>query len=801
MFNNYLRIAIRNLLKHKGYSFINLFGLALGLACCILLANLILSELSYDKFHAKAARIHRVILALKGRTGYTTPAPLAPALEQQIPEIEKAVRFWSTQTVVRYDEKMFVEPILFADPAFLDMFSFPLAQGHAAQALTDPSGVVLSTAMAEKYFGSENPIGKVLTFDLGNETQALAVTGVLSPMPENSSLKFDFLLPFEKTELVLGQGFLQNWQSFDPNAFVLLADRVQAKSAEAKFPAFVEKNLGKMLEAEKLTLNDFQIKLQPFTDYHLGAIAGGNGLSPRGNPTSLLILSGIALAILLIACFNFAILSLGRSSARFKEFGMRKVLGAERQQLFKQFIFETLALSLLALILGMGAAEAFAQKFGTLADRTLAFGYEQWLFWAVLTGLIFFAGLVAGGYPAWRFSKLQATEVFKNKLKFGGKNLFTKSLVITQFVLSVSLITVTLLMAQQFRFVSQKDLGFDKEQIAVIPTRAGFQNIEQGDRIFNFMKNELAGHPNIAAVTAMSLSFARGLSSTGVEKDGETIEVFHYRLDYDLIPTLDMQLIAGRNFSREISTDATQAVIVNESFVKEFELVSPVVGQIFTKFESRAVPANPTIIGVVKDFHFQSLRSAIQPAVLHVRPAMPLSHVLVRIAPREITTSLSLIEQKWKAANPSQPFDFSFLDEDIDRQYRAEKRLESIVTYAAVFAIFISCLGLFGLASFAAEQRTKEIGIRKVLGASVEQMVVLLSRDVTRLVFIAVIAATPISYFFINRWLQNFAYKIDVGIGIFVLAGALALMIAWLTVSYQSIKAALANPVESLRYE
>jgi putative ABC transport system permease protein len=800
MFNNYLKIALRNLLKHKSYSFINLFGLAIGLACCILLANLILSELSHDKFHANAARIHRVILALQGRVGYTTPAPLAPALEQQIPEIEKAVRFWSTQTVVRYNEKMFVEPILFADPAFLEMFSFPLSQGHAAQALKDPNSVVLSAAMAEKYFGNENPIGKVLTFDLGNETQTLAVTGVLLPMPENSSLKFDFLLPFEKTELVLGQGFLQNWGGFDPNAFVLLADRVQEKSTEAKFSAFVEKNLGGLLEAEKLTLNDFQIKLQPFADYHLGAIAGGNGLSPRGNPTTLLILSGIALAILLIACFNFAILSLGRSSARFKEFGMRKVLGAERQQLFRQFIFETLALSLLALILGMGAAEAFSPTFGNLADRTLAFGYEQWLFWAVLTGLIFFAGLVAGGYPAWRFSKLQATEVFKNKLKFGGKNLFTKALVITQFVLSVSLITITLLMAQQFRFVSQKDLGFEKEQTVVIPTRAGFQKIEQGDRIFNFMKNELAGHPNIVAVTAMSLSFARGLSSTGVEKDGETVEVFHYRLDYDLIPTLGMQLIAGRNFSREISTDAAQAVIVNESFVKEFELAAPV-GQTFTKFQSRAVPSNPTIIGVVKDFHFQSLRSAIQPAVFYVRPAMPLSHVLFKIAPREASASLSLLEQKWKAVNPSQPFDYSFLDEDIDRQYRAEKRLEAIVSYAAVFAIFISCLGLFGLASFAAEQRTKEIGIRKVLGASVEQMVVLLSRDITRLVLIAVIAATPISYFFINRWLQNFAYKIDLGVGIFVLAGALALMIALLTVSYQSIKAALANPVESLRYE
>jgi putative ABC transport system permease protein len=800
MLKNYIRIAIRNLLKHKGYSFINLFGLAIGLACCILLANLILNELSYDKFHEKAVRIHRVILAIKGETETSTPAPLAPALEQQIPEIEKAVRFWRTQGVARYEAKMFVEPILFADPAFLEMFSFPLAQGNAAQALKDPNSVILSAAMAEKYFGTENPIGKVLTFDLGNETQAMAVTGVLLPMPENSSLKFGFLLPFEKAELVLGDGFLQNWGSFDPNAFVLLADPNQVKSTEEKFIAFVEKNLGGMLAAEKLSPNDFQIKLQPFTAYHLGAISGGNGLSPRGNPMTLLILSGIAMAILFIACFNFTILSLGRSSSRFKEFGMRKVLGAERQQLFKQFIFETLVLSLLALILAMGAAEAFAPTFGNLADRTLSFGYERLLFWAVLIGLTLFVGFVAGGYPAWRFSKLQATEVFKNKLKFGGKNLFTKALIVTQFVLSASFITITLLMAQQFRFVSHKDLGFEKEQIVVIPTRAGFQNVESGDRIFNFMKNELAGHPNIVAVTAMSFSFARGLSSTGVEKDGKTVEVFHYRLDYDLITTLGMQLTAGRNFSREISTDA-QAVIVNESFVKEFELASPVMGQTFTKFESRAVPANPTIIGVVKDFHFQSLRSAIEPAVLYVRPSMALSNILVKIAPAEVAVSLSLIEQKWKLANPTQPFDFSFLDADLDRQYRAEKRLEAIVSYAAVFAIFISCLGLFGLASFAAEQRTKEIGIRKVLGASVEQMVALLSRDLTRLVLIAVIAATPISYFFINRWLQNFAYKIDLGIGIFILAGALALIIALLTVSYQSIKAALANPVKALRYE
>lgn len=800
MLGNYLRIALRNLLKHKGYSFINLFGLALGLSCCILLANLILHELSYDKFHEKAERIHRVVLTLKGETGYATPAPLAPALEQQIPEIEKAVRFLSTQTVVQYEEKMFVESVLFADPAFLEMFGFPLAQGHAAPATRNPNSVILSEAMAEKYLGSDDPIGKVLFFDLGNEKQSLTVAGVFSPMPENSSLKCDFLLPFERIELVFGKGFLQDWGGFDSNTFVLLADRIQAKSAEAKFSAFVEKNLGKSLQAEKLTLNDFQIKLQPFTSYHLGAIAGGNGLSPRGNPTTLFILSGIALAILFIACFNFAMLSLGRSSNRFKEFGMRKVLGAGRQQLFKQFIFETLALSLLAFILGMGAAEALAPTFAKLADRTLAFGYGKWPFGAVLAGLIIFTSLVAGGYPAWRFSKLPATELFKNKLKFGGKSLFTKTLVVTQFMLSVALMTITLLMAQQFRFVSQKDLGFETEQIVVLPTRAGFQNIEQGDRIFNFMKNELAGHPNIAAVTAMSRSFAQGSSSTGVEKEGRTVEVFHYRMDYDLIPTLGMRLIAGRNFSREISTDATQAVIVNESFIKEFELTSPV-GQTFTKFQSRAIPVNPTIIGVVKDFHFQSLRSAIQPAVLYVSDSMPLSHVLVKVAPQEIPASLSFIEQKWKAVNLSQPFEFSFLDEDIDRQYRAEKRLESLVTYAAVFAIIISCLGLFGLASFAAEQRTKEIGIRKVLGASVGQMAGLLSRDLAKLVLIAVIAAPPVSYFFINRWLQNFAYTIDLGAGMFVLAGALALVIALLTVSYQSLKAALANPVESLRYE
>ncbi len=800
MLKNYFKIALRNLLKHKSYSFINLCGLALGLACCILLANLILSELSYDKFHEKATRIHRVILAIKGETETSTPAPLAPALEQQIPEIESAVRFWRTQAVARYEEKMFIEPILFTDPAFLEMFSFPLAQGNAAQALKDPNSVILSAAMAEKYFGNENPIGKGIIFDLGNEPQAMAVTGVLLPVPENSSLKFDFLLPFEKAELVLGEGFLQDWGSFDPNAFVLLADQNQIKITEEKFVAFVEKNLSGMLATEKLTLNDFQIKLQPFTAYHLGAISGSSGLSPRGNPMMLLILSGIALAILLIACFNFAILSLGRSSGRFKEFGMRKVLGAEQQQLFKQFIFETLALSLLALILGMGAAEAFAPTFGILADRTLAFGYEQWLFWAVLTGLTLFVGFVAGGYPAWRFSKLQATEVFKNKLKFGGKNFFTQALVVTQFVLSVSFITITLLMAQQFRFVSHKDLGFEKEQIVVIPTRAGFQNVESGDRIFNFMKNELAGHPNIVAVTAMSFSFARGLSSTGVEKDGKTVKVFHYRLDYDLITTLGMQLTAGRNFSREISTDA-QAVIVNESFVKEFELTLPVVGQAFTKFESRAVPANPAIIGVVKDFHFQSLRNAIEPAVLYVRPSMPLSHILVKIAPREIAISLSLIEQKWKLANPTQPFDFSFLDADIDRQYRAEKRMETIVTYAAVFAIFISCLGLFGLASFAAEQRTKEIGIRKVFGASVANLIDLLSQDFLRLVLIANFIAWPVAYFVMAKWLGNFAYRIEIAWWMFALTGGLALLIALLTVSTQAIKAALTNPVEALRYE
>lgn len=801
MLRNYLITAFRNLRKQGGYAAINVAGLGLGLTCCILLINLVISERSYDTFHEKGDRIHRVIVSYKGSLGGATPAPLAPTIHQVIPEIEHATRILNGSAVVGNEEELFDESILFVDASFLDLFTFSLLYGDPNDALTAPDRVVISEAMATKYFGQGVALGKTLQMRIGGRSELYTVAGILAPIPENSSLQFDFLVPFQKSTYVFGTDFLEDWGGYDPNTLILLSDNELAPQVEAKFAAFISENFGAMLAQSGLTTDDYKLVLQPYLAYHLGDVRGGNGLSPTGSPTTLYILFGIALAILLIACFNFMNLSLGRSSVRFMEVGIRKVLGAQRGQLMKQFLLEALLLGVLAIGLGMVLAVWLQPTFNTLVGRSLTLNYavNGGLIVALLV-LLVLVSLIAGGYPALVLSRFRPIAIFKGQFKLGGKNLFTKSLVTIQFVLSITLIVCTVFMAQQLRFVAEKSLGYEREAIVVIPTRANPTNLEQGDRTFAQFKQALDGHTAIVSVSAISTSFGRGSSSTDVRLEDRDIRVFQYRIDPSLFDMMNLEMKEGRAFSEDLPSDLTSAIVVNERFAQEFDLTAPS-GTVFTSFESSVIPTDPTIIGVTKDFHFQSLRRHIGPAVFHLGKKMPFRHILVKINPEDFASTLALLQRTWQSINPDLPFQYSFLDDDLNRQYQAEQRWERLITYSALMAIFIACLGLFGLSAFAAERRTKEIGIRKALGANVGNIVLLLSKEFTVLIVLAFILAVPIGYAVMNNWLEVFVYRIDLGVGPFLLAGGLTLLIAWLTVSYQSLKAGLVNPVDTLRYE
>ncbi len=801
MLKNYVIVALRNLRRQKIYAGINIVGLALGIACCVLLLSLVRHERSYDQFHTKADRIYRVLVATQEqRPGYAMPAPPGPALDQAIPEIEHAVRFQSGSAVVRYQDKLFSETVLFADPAFLEMFTFPLRQGDPAHALEAPNHIVISAAMAEKYFGEEDPIGKPLSVRLGGTTADRQVAGVLAPLLDHSSLVFDFLLPYDNLAQVTGPDFLTSWGDYEGNTFVLLGDASQVPAVEEKFAIIVEAHLGAILKAEGLSASDIRMILQPYTAYHLGPYFGGNGLASRRSPTDLYVLFGIGLAILLIACFNFTTLSLGRSSTRFREVGMRKVLGAGRLQLIRQFFLEALMMSGLALLLGLLLTQALLPTFNSLVGKSLTLGLlEDGRSLVLLLGLMLFISVVGGGYPALVLSRFRPVEVFKGRLKIGGKNRFTKSLVVIQFTLSIGLVIVTLYAAAQLRFIRTMDLGFETEQVVVVPTRARATNAEQGEQLLRFFETELAGHPGIVQVAGASSAFAGGGSSTDVQRGDKTIEVFHYRVDDDFLETMDIELVAGRGFSRDHPGDAAQSVLVNEEFLRRFEMDAPL-GQTFSH-TSGVIPPEATIIGVFKDIHNLTLFYDMLPVVLHMSPKMPIGYLQVRIRPDQAPASLAALEAAWQKISPDQPFVYAFLDEAIDRRYRTEQNWTRILTASAVLAILIACLGLFGLSALTAERRTKEIGVRKVLGATVLRIVLLLSKDFLLLVGIAFVIATPLAYFVVEAMLQDFAYQIEISWQIFLIAGLTALLVALLTVGYQSIKAAGTNPVKTLRYE
>ena len=787
MLKNYIKIALRNIRKHPGYSVINIAGLAIGLACCLFILIWVLDELSYDKFHENSPYLYRVEenQYYSGRVYHVTvtPYPLAPALKQDFPEIIEATQYVGVGgQLLRYGEKAFFETgIKAVAPAFFRMFTFPFVKGDSASALDDPFSLVISEEIAEKYFGEEDPIGKAFSI---NNRYDMKVTGVMKDVPHNSYLQFNIVIPYALLEKV---GAVND--SMGSNSiftFVQLQKGASLQQVNEKIRGFIKKHVPDSVTELELALYP-RIHLHQYFGY-------GRDM---GQIKYVYMFSVIALFVLLIACINFMNLSTARSANRAREVGVRKVAGALKSHIIQQFYGESVIYAFIALAFAMIIVVLLMSPFNNLSGKELSLGIlGSGMILAGFIGVTLFTGLVAGSYPALFLSSFQPVRVIKGSLKSGtGSTLFRRILVVIQFALSVFLIIGTVVVYNQLQYMKKRDVGFKRENMVYIPMRG------QTGRFYTALKDALARDSRILGVTGSShLPSQIGSNSSGADWDGkdqdQVVLIGMSSVDYGYIETTGIELTEGRSFSREYGTDQTEAFIVNEEVAKLMGKES-VVGERFS-FAGR----EGRIIGVMKNFHFESFRNKIEPLAVYMRPPdQGFSYTLFRIPPENISASLDFVRETWQKVIPDFPFEYRFLVDDFEYYYRSEERMGDLLKYFSILAVFIACLGLFGLASFTAEQRTKEIGIRKVLGASAPQITLLLCREFFVLVLLANIISWPVAYFVMKGWLQDFAYRTGLGAFTFVLTMVLALIIALLTVSFQAVKAAVANPVDALKYE
>ena len=792
MFENYLKVAFRKLLRHKGYSTINIVCLAVGLAACLLLFLWVQDELSYDRYHEHAERIYRVISQEEadGRVDRFafTPIPLAPALLNEFPWIQKAIRFGKLNFSIGYRGKIFEETLFTVDPGVSDVFTIPLVQGDPGTAFNKQGTILISERMKEKYFGEEDPLGKTLTLA---ERYDFTVAGVFKNIPRNSHFRFDFLLPQVKYR----EDHAENWGVSNYHTYILTADN-SAESLETfykELPQFVEKYRGKEI-ADKYKITYF---LQPLTDIHLGSGIRGN-FEPGEDVRTLYILSAVALFLLLVACLNYINLATARFVTRARESGLRRVLGATRIQLIGQSLGESFLTALVALPVAILTAKLFLPLFNSLSGKTLAFHYFNNLFLlAVLAGIILLVGLISGIIPVLFIIRFRPTDSLKGVVRASSVISFLRRiLVVFQFSMSIIFIVCTLLASGQLRYTQTKDLGLNKEN--VIQVHLGRDR--EARLKYETLKNEFSKHPDVKTASASGFMPGRPAWNNNYWIDGmaktDTRMIGGIPVDYDFIDTFGLTLIEGRWFSKEFSTDAEGAFIINDAARKEFGWESAVGKTIQVSVGWRT----GTIIGVVKDFHYDSLHGEVKPVVLYIDPEN-FQYISVRITPHNIQRTLDFLKSIWEKSVHGQPFVYSFLDEDYDQLYKPEARMLKILLAVTLLELFIACLGLLGLAAFTTEQRTREIGVRKVLGASVFELVRLLSKDFARWVLVSNVIAWPIAWYAMHRWLQNFAFRIDILPWPFLSAGLLVLAVALLTVGYNTVRAASSDPVKTLKYE
>ncbi len=809
MIRNYFKTALRNLMKNKGFTFINVFGLALGLTTCLLIVFYVFDELSYDRFNTNADRIFRLNTDIKfnGDVGTyaVTPAPAAAALKAEFPEIEQTVRFRlrGGAQVRKGTQNIQEDYMAYVDPSIFEVFTLPMINGNPSSALAEPHCVVINERIAKKYFNSTDVVGKIMTF---NDTAQFKVTGVMRNIPQQSHFNFDFLVSMP----TLSESRELSWLSNNFNTYILLKPGADYKKVEARFEAFdkrhVAPELGSILHADiasfEKTGNYIRLNLTPLKDIHLKSNKVGE-MNANGNILYVYIFSAVAIFILLIACVNFMNLSTARSANRSREVGVRKVLGSMRGNLIFQFLTESIMVTLLAATVALFLAWALLPVFNNMSGKELIVTPQitAWLI-PVMLIIIVVIGCIAGSYPAFYLSAFRPIEVLKGKLTKGFKSGFFRStLVVFQFSISIVLIISTLVVYNQLQYIQNRDIGYNRGHVLHV------QNVwTLGDNAANTFKQEVK---QLAGVEDASLSEAvptwNYSNSTVVFKDKvpdqkRAVSTQFWGADADYIPTLGMKMIAGRNFSPEMRTDS-DAMVINESAAKMLNFPNPLNQLVYVPMDSEAkIIKTYHIIGVVKDFNFRSLRENVTPLVFHMSTAS--SAFSIRFRATNISLLLSQVKNKWRAISPNMQFGYSFMDKDFEAIYNSEQRIGTIAVAFTTLAIIIACLGLFGLAAYAAEQRTKEIGIRKVLGAGVPTIVQMLTKDFVKLVLIAIVIATPVAWWGIQKaFLQNFAYRENVQWWAIALAGAGAVLIAFVTISFQSIKAALMNPVKSLRSE
>jgi putative ABC transport system permease protein len=814
MIKNYFKIAWRNLWKNKIFSFINIFGLSAGLASCMLICLYIYDELSYDRYHNNVEQLYQIGTVFVRSDGEqkvpSTPAAMAQAMQQEFPEVVNTTKltslFVDDKTLLKYKENkqsnsFYETKGYLADPSFFTFFKYNFIEGNGTAALNNPNSIVLSEEISNKIFGKQPALNKVIHVESNtNGDGDFTVTGVFKPskMPSHIDGRFFMSIPGGGID-----GYIKSQTSMAGNnlffTYLQLKPGTDVKKMEAKFPAFVEKHMGSDLKKAGFGKKQF---LTPVKDIHLRSGMPEN-VTASGSLAYLYIFISVALFTLLIACINFMNLSTARSSKRLGEVGIRKVLGVQRKSLIGQFLSESLLLSFIAFIFALLIVQVLIPVFENVSGKNFSYSLPQY---SILLGVFFLlsiaAGLLAGSYPAFYLSSFQPIQVLKGLLSnsFAAVSL-RKGLVVFQFIISVILIIASLVISNQMRFLRSADLGFTKDQQLVIPLRS-----ENAKRSYTALKNALSNDGHIQSVGASA--YYPGIFNPedanfyreGQNKDG-AVNTRTNRIDYTYLQTLNIKPVAGRLFSEEFA-DSSTSIILNEQAVKEIGFVSAeeAIGKkIFTERQEGRFSLN--VIGVVNDFHFEDMHTPIKAFGFTLNESAGYNYLIAHAKAGDINAAIKNVETIWHSLNPDEAFEYSFLDEDFQKNYKAESRLSSIVGYFTLVAIIISCLGLFGLAAFSAEQRTKEIGVRKVLGASVAGIVQLLSRDFLKLVIIAIIIAGPVAWFVMHKWLQDFAYRIHISWWVFVITAITAVLIAFVTVSYQSIKAALMNPVKSLKTE
>ncbi|MDE2798075.1 MAG: ABC transporter permease [Gemmatimonadota bacterium] len=787
LLGSYLKTAIRNLARHRIYSAINIIGLSIGLAFCILTYLFVHHEWTYDTFHENADRIYRVYVQTPSGIAEDPRVLDGAALREAFPEMQ-TTRFVFGSGKIGTDDQAFRAFWSYVDPNFLEIFSFSVIRGEAA--LQDKYSALITERTAQKYFKDATAIGKVLPIQRKNEIKNYTVTGIVKNVPKNSTLKFDMLLSFE-------QSGYANSKYAKADAYMLLPPNVNPNSLEQQFPKWT-----KIWWGEK---SENQLKIQPLTQMHFDPSVN---TAYASNPIYTYILSGIALLVLFIACVNFTTLTLGRQATRAREVGLRKVVGAGRLQIAKQFIGESLLLITIACIAGIAIAELALPTFNDLAYQSLSISDGlNFTTLAFLILLISLVGITAGGYPAFVLSRLQPTQIITSRLRVKTDNRFGSVLVIFQFALSIFFIIVTLMMGKQLAYLRTKPLGFQAEHLVSISTIDMVMRPEYRNLPIVF-RDALQSYPAVVSTTWFGGShlvndpISRPPNIFASYEDSQEQPVKMMPIAYDVFKTLDIKLVAGREYSEEFPTDQRRSIIVNEALVEKLGIEDPVGKTIreVRKTRTRNISRTKTIIGVVGDFHFRSLHHEIGPVV------MPLStisyhNLLVRIHPENVPGTIAFMKEKWEEIAPALECRFSFVDENIDRQYHKEERWNQIIQYATGFAIFIAALGAFGLAALATTRRAKEIGIRKVLGASQTQILSLLSREFVLYITLSSLIAFPIAYYAANQWLQIFTYRTELGIGAFLLGSLVLFLIVLTTVITQTLKAARTNPVDALRTE